>query len=469
MVTAAEARTVLARSRSSPAWWIETILGAKPWAAQRQIIESVRDHRETSVKSCHGIGKDWISAHVALWFGSVFPGSLVLTTAPTDRQVRHILWHEIAQAYGKARYPLGGELLTQELRWAGSYALGFTAPDYNPDRFQGWHREQVLVIVDEAAGVTQAIMDAVSAAMTSDGARLLRIGNPTDGASEFAKSFKDPDCSKISVSAYETPNLTTFGITEEDIASGTWEAKITGPIPMPWLVTPLWVAERYKKWGPTDPRYISRVLARFPEVDPYTLIPHHWVELAQQRELPPGAPNELGVDVARYGNDDSIVGHRRGPVFRVLKTMHGHDTMQVTGAVVLALVETGATKAKVDEIGVGGGVVDRGRELKGDTVEGVNVSEASSKPEKFANLRAELWWGLRERFDPKLGGDIDIDPEDEELATQLSSVKWKLNSRGQIVIESKDDMKARGLESPDRAEAMLMAYARSNKVKIGVW
>lgn len=454
-----DARKVLDRARHDPAWWIRHVLGASLWQAQVEILESIRDNQETAVASCHGAGKSFIAARAVLWFLYTHKPSIVITTAPTDRQVKGILWKEIRVAHQRAMYPLGGRLLTQELRLDNDWwAWGFTAPEYDPDRFQGFHEVYILVIVDEAAGVSEQIYEAIDGILSSEHARLLMIGNPTNPSGRFGRSFKTSGIKKIRISAFETPNFTAFGITEEDIANGIWEKKINGPLPAPYLVTPQWVAKRYQRWTPNSPLYISRVKGEFPEQGEDTLIPLSWIERAQQRQLKPMEPVELGVDVARFGSDETVIALRRGPVVRLMGTYSHEDTMVTTGRIVRALSETGASVAKVDVVGLGAGVVDRLKEQK-KPVREMNAAEAAGDPERFANRRAEWYWALRERFQE---GDIDLDP-DEELAAQLSSIKYKIDSRGRIQIESKEDMKKRGLPSPDRADAVMLAFALNSK------
>ncbi|MDD3927725.1 MAG: hypothetical protein PHT33_13820 [bacterium] len=463
MLKQSQAKTIVSRAQSDPAWWVTDVLGAKLWPKQVEILESLRDNPETAVRSCHGSGKSFTAGRAILWFLYTHMPCIVINTAPTNRQVRGILWKEIRIAHQRANYPLGGKLLTQELKLADDWwAWGFTAPEYDPDRFQGFHEVYILVVVDEAAGVSEPIYEAIDGVLTSENARLLIIGNPTDPTGRFGKAFKTPGVNKITISAFDTPNFTTFGITEEDIASGEWEAKITSPLPFPTLVTPHWVAKCHKRWGPTSALYTSRVKGEFPEQGTDTLIPLSWVEAAQNRELEPTGPSELGVDVARYGEDETVIMHRRGPVARSISTTGKEDTMQTTGRVVRALSDTGATVAKVDGDGLGAGVVDRLAELDKPVAE-MRSGFAALDNERFLNRRAEWYWGLRERFET---GDVDIDPEDEELAAQLSSIKYKINSRGQIQIESKDDMKKRGMSSPDRADALMLSYAETEDMPI---
>lgn len=457
-ISQTDASVTLDRALQDPEWWVRTVLGHNPWHKQIEIFESVRDNMTTAVKSCHGAGKSFSAADVALWYLYTHRPSIVLTTAPTDRQVKGILWKEIRKSYQRAVYPLGGDMLTQELKLdADWFAWGFTAPDYDPDRFQGFHEIHILVVVDEASGVSEEIFEGIDGVLTSEHARLLMIGNPTNPAGRFAKTFRSPGVSKISISAFDTPNFTEFGITEQDIIQKTWEEKITGELPAPYLVTPRWVADRLRDWGETSPLYLSRIKAQFPSQGEDTLIPLHLIEAAVERTLQPGTPSELGVDVARFGADETVIMHRHGAVARILKTLPKCDTMELTGYVVQAIRDTAATGAKIDAVGIGAGVYDRLIELQQPARE-MQSGAAATDTERYANARAEWWWGLRTRFEE---GDIDIE-NDEILCSQLSTIRYKINSRGQILIESKEDMKKRGLPSPDRADTLMLLFAGSD-------
>lgn len=465
-IKAADAARVIDRAKNDPVWWVESVLGDKLWQRQKDILESVRDNSETSVRSSHGIGKSFCASRAALWFLYNHINSVVITTAPGRRQVRGILWKEIRSAHRKARIPLGGRVLTQELELTEEwFAWGFTAPEYDPDRFQGFHAENILVIVDEASGVSPIIFDeGVQSVLSSSGSRLLMIGNPTNPSGEFARSFKDPGVSKIAISAFDTPNFTTFGITQRDIERDSWQKKITGPLPNPKLIEPAWVAKRWRRWGrsTTSPNYMSRVLGMFPEVSSDTLFPLHWIEAAQARDLEPQADdaNQLGVDVARFGTDESVICHRKGPVARIVFAQQGLDTRATTGQVIAIRDRTHATISNVDVIGIGAGVVDGLNEV-GEPVEAINVGAAPVDKEHFVNARAEYFWFLRGLFER---GEIDIDPADEELASQLASMKFAYDAKGRILIESKQDAKKRGMESPDRADALMLAFAGPQQV-----
>jgi hypothetical protein len=422
--------------QDDPVYFIRDFLGAAPWQKQTEIINAVRDNKEVAVASCHDAGKSWISARSVLWFNYSHRMSRVVTTAPTFDQVRDILWQEIRQAHTTARVDLGGKLLDTRLELGVNwFATGRSTNDAN--RFQGAHspKGSVLVVADEAAGIEPDIWVGIDGILTSADPHLLAIGNPTEPSGDFYKMFSRPGVVKIHISAFDTPNFTTFGITLDNIRDGTWRSKITGPLPAPWLITPEWVSDKFVKWGEESPLWVSRVLGEFPDVSTDTLIRLSWIEAAQRRTLTPSDPVVLGVDVARQGSDNTALLIRRGPVARVHKVTHQEDTMQTTGRVVVALNETDAPEARVDAVGIGAGVYDRLAEMGKPATE-MQSGQAAADPERFLNARAEWWWGLRDRFET---GDIDIDNED--LAGQLSNIKFKFTSRGQIQIESKEDMK----------------------------
>ncbi len=441
-----------------PGLWVREVLGHTPWEKQILILESIRDHKVTAVKSCHAAGKSFVAADASLWFLYNHPRSIVITTAPTDRQVSGILWKEIRTSHQRAKTPLPGECLTQDLKIDNDWwAMGFTAPEHAGDKFQGFHASYILVIADESSGVSEDIFDAIDGVLTSDESRLLLIGNPTNPSGRFFKEFSPASrASKITISAFDTPNFTRFGITEQDIIGGTWEAKITGNLPAPYLVTPGWVADRVRQWGRDSPLYLSKVLAQFPAAGDNTLIPLHWIEAAIERNREPTTPVQLGVDVARFGGDETVIMQRQGPKARIWKVLPMSDTMATSGEIIVAIRETGASLAKIDSVGVGAGVFDRLKEQKAPVMEMQSGASAQDK-ERYANARAEWWWGLRTRFE---SGDIDI-PNDEELINQLAGIRYKVNSRGQILIESKDDMKRRGVSSPDRADALMLTFGMS--------
>jgi hypothetical protein len=169
----------------------------------------------------------------------------------------------------------------------------------------------------------------------------------------------------------------------------------------------------------------------------------------------------VGVDVARFGRDRSVLALRRGACLEVLEVLEGADTMRVAGSVVQALRRHPRACAIVDEIGLGAGVLDRLRE-QGLPAFGVNVARPPQERERFVNRRAELWWALRERF---LDGEIALDPQAKDLAAELTGLRWSIDSRGRIAVEAKEAMRRRGEASPDLADAAMLAFAEPDAAK----
>jgi phage terminase large subunit len=185
------------------------------------------------------------------------------------------------------------------------------------------------------------------------------------------------------------------------------------------------------------------------------VFPYQAILAAQARKLEESEPRELGVDVARYGDDKTDIAARRGPVVRIVKELAKTDLMTATGEVVVAKRAEGATAIKVDADGLGSGMVDRLREQKHEVIE-LHGGGKPNDSERFRNAKAEWYWGFRERL---IAGDVDLDAEDLELAAQLTSCTYRITSGGQLEIIPKEDMKKKGLKSPDKAEAVIYAFA----------
>lgn len=422
------------------------------WSKQREILASVRDNRRTAVQACHGPGKSYIAALVASWWIDAYPPgeALVVSTAPTAAQVGAILWHEIRRAHREGGLP--GRIGLDNVWRVGDVMVGVgrKPADHDEHGFQGLHRRRVLVIADEACGITQQLWTAFESVTTNDECRILAIGNPDDPASEFANVCKPGSgWNVLRVSAFDTPNLTGETV-PDDLRK--------------LLVSADWVEDKKKRWGESSPRYQSKVLGLFPEVSEDTLISPRLIADAQERTLEAGSPVTVSVDVARYGSDYTVIGVAAGSVFRVAASLPSTSTTETTGRTLMTARDHPDSVIVVDGAGVGGGVVDGLREtLREDRTSRIRVIDFQAgararDPEQFANARSEAWWGLRTRF---ADGDIDIDPDDDELAAQLGSLRYRINSRGQIQVESKDEMAKRGLPSPDRGDCLMQAYARS--------
>lgn len=432
-----------AHYRTDPKAWASDKLGVHLWSKQREIAQSVTDHRRTAVKSCHGAGKSFTAGMLAAhWIDTHPPGeAIVVSTAPTYKQVHAVLWEEIRKQHRKGELP-GTVLQTDEWKIGDVLVgMGRKPADHDVHGFQGIHRRYVLVILDEACGIPAPLWDAVEAITTNDDARILAIGNPDDPNTTFGKVCGPGSGWNImQISSFDTPNLSG-----EDVPDYM----------RPLLPSREWVEDAAKRWGEDSPVYRSKVLGEFPESSENTLIPNQWITDAQNRDLPATSRAQLGVDVARFGTDTSVVAINQDGHVRIRSSWMKTGTMESTGRVVTIARDMQAVTIQVDGVGVGAGVVDRLREL-GHPVVDMQAGGGADHPERFKNARAEWYWGLRDLFEQ---GRIDIDPHDDELASQLAGLRFVYDSRGRIQIESKDDMKARGMPSPDRADAVMLACA----------
>lgn len=450
MLAELDRETQALRWATNPVGWVTERLGDHLWSAQRTVAQSVVDNPRTAVKACHGPGKSFLASRIALWWVDSHPPgeAIVVSTAPTYAQVHAILWEEIRKGHRRGGLP-GAVLKSDEWQNTTGDIVGFGRKPADTDKhgFQGIHRRYVLVIIDEACGVPKQLFTAAEAIATNHDCRILAIGNPDDPGTEFAQVCKPGSgYNVVTISAFDTPNFTGE------------------PIPTKLanlLISPEWVEDKRHRWGEDSPLWQSKVLGEFPEASENTLIRPAWIAAAQQRELPPSLPYRLGVDVARFGTDKTIIVDRRGPRVRVTKTIDISPTTRTAGEVIAEqrriLLETGTLPvAQVDTVGVGGGVADILRE-QGAAIVDMVAGASAQEPKRFANARAEWYWQLRELFE---AGQIDLDPQDDELAAQLANIRWELTSKGLIKIESKEDMADRGMPSPDRADALMLAIGQ---------
>ncbi|HQN09080.1 MAG TPA: hypothetical protein PK569_16080 [Thermoanaerobaculia bacterium] len=419
---------------NEPAAFFEDILGATLTPDQLRVVESVRDNRRTAAPAGHGVGKSFVASGLALWYLVTRPGSKVVTTAPTWRQVEEVLWRELAASVSRARIPIGGWLTNTQLELGPNwFALGLSTDD--PTRFQGIHAPWVMIILDEATGIAPEIWDAAEAIAVGPHDRFLAIGNPTDPTSRFKQVCDSGNWNVVEISCEQHPNV------------------LEGRVVVPGAPTREWVAERLEEYGGRDSGlYRARVLGKWPEAGADVLIPLSVVEAAQERWAPPsGRIAAAGCDVARFGSDETVIitideaGNASAPIVRV-----GQDLMATAGH----LQHIGAMRTAVDDTGLGGGVTDRLAELE-VVVDPVNFGESARDPERFVNRRAELWWGMREAL---VHGDVAL-PSDPMTASDLSSVKYSFDSRGRIRLEAKEEIRKRLGRSPDRGDALALAVS----------
>ena len=487
--------------RRDPARFAREVLGSQWWQAQEETAELVANHRRVAVKAANGVGKTYLAADLLLWFLFCFRPSVVLTTAPTWRQVESLLWEEVRRRFRKAKalaalnpggVALEGDILKTKLTISeGHFAMGLSTDD--PVRFQGFHAENLLVILDEACGVQEEIWDAVEGICVGENNRALAISNPLTPSGRFYKLFHSARWKTSTISALAHPNVIRAdatripgAVTYEAVADRIVEwceptgERIGGDPPEGEELDErrkeeatskvqaessetrvIWEGEVYRP----HPLFLVRVMGEFPTAAEDSLVSRDWIEAAVRRgkDLLSSPENDsdrcvVGVDVARFGSDETVIIVRKGGCVLSLQTMRGADTQEVAAKVRQVMKERNACAVGVDSIGVGGGVVDA---LIHANQEGVVSINASASPVRgcegsllFKNLRAQTFWRVRELLRK---GRISL-PDDSVLKEQLAALRYKYSLTGEIQIESKDDIRKRGLPSPDRADALALVF-----------
>ncbi|RXS84235.1 hypothetical protein EST92_11800 [Streptomyces sp. TM32] len=442
-----------------PVKWARDKLGEHLWSKQVEIAQSVRDHRLTAVRSCHGVGKSWTASRLTAWWLDTHPPgeARVVTTAPTGDQVKAILWSEINAAFSKAEArerPFIGRI--NETEWKlgkRMIAFGRKPSDYNPHAFQGIHAKYVLVILDEACGINRQFWTAANAIATGEHCRILAIGNPDDPGSQFARACANTDrWNVIGISAFDTPNFTDEPIPDEL---------------RPMLVSRDYVDDMAAEFGTESPTYTSKVRGEFPHDSEDGVVRLSKLRAcAAPRDEPPTdvLPVELGVDMGA-GGDETSIRERRGMVVGREWRFREKDPVKAAARIVEAIRESGAGTVKVDSIGIGWGIVGNLREKREQgrhTAEilGVNVSEASTEPQRFTRLRSQIWWEIGRKLSEDCSWDLSGLEEDdrERLVSQLTAPKYSIDSAGRIVVEPKAETIKRLGRSPDNADALLLAF-----------
>ena len=427
----------LKKAESSSLWFAENIIGIKPYGYQKEVLEAISTGQKVAWRSGHGVGKTATAAIAVLWFLFTRPHSKVITTASAWRQVEKQLWPEIHKWRKQARWDLIGNPsyvprklgIELDSDW---FATGEASDE--PARMEGFHADYLFFVVDEAKSVPDETFESIEGALASGKeTKLLLISTPPPRISGY---FYEVFAKKrIGYKCFHTSCLDSPRVSRD------------------------WIEERKREWGEDSPIYQTRVLGEFAESGEDSLIPLKWIEDAVERSLEPQGRKELGVDVARFGSDKTAMVLRQGPKVLDIKVTGKEDTMQTTGRVVGMIKQYNPESVKVDSVGIGAGVVDRLLEQGYNQVVGVNVGERARNTEEFVNLRAEIYWGLRKRFED---GDIDI-PDNEELIGQLANIRYNFNSRDQKIIEPKEKMKKRGLKSPDIADALALAFMKADE------
>ena len=466
------AGAALVRYQGDPARYASEVLNQRWWSKQIEVAESVRDNRRTAVKAGHSVGKTHGIGGLVQWHFDAFNPSITLTTAPTWSSIHDLLWGEI-----KNQRPQGaaGRLLDTMRLDSGPmhYAKGHNAD--SGAGFQGRHEARQLIVLDEAVGIPPYIWEAVDGMMTSPDCRLLVSYNPTQTSGPCFDLLEDPAWNVITISCLDHPNIA---------------AELQGlPAPYPKAVSLTWVYEMLEKhcqvvapadavadvdcfefppgsdqWFRPNDIFRSRVLGLFPKQAAESVWDETALQAARIANLEPKADTlpEIGCDVARFGDDETVLYGGCKPVVELHETYTRQDTMETAGRVAVMAgklahaygCEAKAIPIKIDDTGLGGGVTDRLTEL-GYAVVPINFGEKARDPDEYFNLRSELWFAAAVMGRKRGGLDLSrLSPDVyRKLGAQLRGAKYKIQSDKTLRVESKADMKKRIGYSPDDADA----------------
>ena len=424
-----------------PIYFAENILEIKLWDKQKEILEALRDHKRVSVRSGYGVGKSTTAAIAILWFMESFESDvLVISTAPSFRQVVKILWTEVHRWW---RPELGGRLFKWEWTLTNDRSA-FGMSTNRAVRWGGFHAQHRLLILDEAGGIEDEIFDiAEDRFLTTEYSRILAIGNPPEsGTGRFVNTFGDPNWYNIHISCYDSPNVKA------------------GKIVIPGLVTKEWVESMKERWGARSPQFITRVLGELP--------PEHYSQRLLTRDIlnemlnPKDDLDEewdytyFGVDVARSGEDVSVV-----------TVLNDKNIILNQYAYRLYLDELADKIAElyeyyeplvilVDAMGMGGGLVDILRK-RGYPVKEFMSSFHATEP-AYKNLRAQAYFllqrlALKEGLRVARAGDSYV----KFLRQDLEVMEYRYSRDNKLLILSKEEIHKKLHRSPDYADSLAIA------------
>ncbi|NER45968.1 MAG: hypothetical protein F6J92_04630 [Symploca sp. SIO1A3] len=452
---------------------------------QEQIMLSVRSRSVTNVQAAHGVGKTFVSGILVLWWVFAVEGMCV-STAPTGRQVRELLWKEVRTLYDNNQKKLGGrrgKLFVEKSQSA--YAYGFSSYDYSSDTFQGIHASRLLVILDEANGISQEIDDGASACVTGADNRLLRIGNPTAASTPFFKACR---MSHIRIPVWSHPNVSwayskdingihrlkaeiaplirSLDKIEPIIPTQEWfsflpRERVKGAVSISWI-------EKQRYRGEQSAYWVSRVEGVFPEDNSASIIPRSWFIAARARydddpeywdKKADRQEWRWGLDVGDGGDSHGLAGWRGSVLYIVREQVTLGDRSDTARAAGLAIntLKKYPGRVSVDQIGVGAGTLAMLIE-EGLEADGVNWGTAAKDPVQFANVKAEDFWKMREAFEQ---GEVAVAPlgeYEDEVIEDLANIWYEELSTGKIKIEKKDLTRKRLGRSPNLGDAVCYGF-----------
>ena len=461
--------------RVDASFYIESILRAPIYDKQVELLQAASYHRRVSVAGCNSSGKDYAMGRFLLWWMETKREAEAVVYGPTHRQVSDVVFKEARRALDQSPrvsgFELRGRMLPKAPRYVispTSFAFGFASNDeWN---LQGFHGPNSLVIITEAHAVEQSYVDALIRLTPHT---IIMTGNPLVSSGPFYDTFHEKrdrwHC--INISAYDTPNLRP-----DEYAH------------VPGMIDGYAIEEMAAEWGEDSPLYVAAVDGRFPDNIDDAVVPLSAAVEASNRQIEqPQGQVILALDVAREGDDKTVLVRRQGNQASILWKGHERDLMKVVALASRACTAERVDLLVIDDTGLGGGVTDRLKELRHEMAReakqllGENSESdyghslrdtyihpfkagARAKEEKhFVNATAECWWAVRRWLQG--GGCI---PKDQALIAQLTSRRYAFQSDQRIQLETKDKLKRKGGRSPDEADALAMTFS-GRREALRVW
>lgn len=456
-----DARYKRAKYRNDPVLWAKEVAGHHLWSLQAEVAMSVAQNQNVAVKAGHSVGKSFLAALLACWWVDTrYPDCFLASTAPSTAQIGAIVWREInhlksrieqRHKEGLVDHVLPG-YITSDNVWKTDTGIpigfGRKPPDQKTDdAFQGLHAlEGVLGIGDEAVGLTEEMIDALGNITATSNSRRVLICNPTNPASHVAKLFKDKpkNWTFHTISVLKNPNFTD-------------EAQETPLDVLKALADESFVESKREEYGEGSPRWISRIEGEFAWDMGNTLFKAEDLAKGYDTDIIPSPESRpvLGVDVSRSkaGDTNTIYEFCDGKL-RFVDEWNDPNAMNTAQKIHDTARAKGVSEVRIDGVGLGGPIADRVAELANGAYEVIEILGGNPSPDRnrWFNFRAWSFWSLQDRMSKGL---IDVDVRDDQLAGELMGMEVKVRTSGlsNLLLESKEDMRKRGVKSPNRADA----------------
>lgn len=427
---------LLAIWRKDPLLAMQQLYSVTPDEQQADfILKAVQPDSRIAVKSAQGAGKTSALVWLTFYFLLTLPDCRILVTSPSANQL-HRVFHAEALKWKAKMPPIFNdffEVTTKRIYIKGMEHIKadlVTASAENQENLAGGHADNYVILADEASAIEEPVFDVLQGTIGTGTARFIMTANPVRNSGRFYEIF-----------AENKKNWTQM----------TFDAFRSGQIKESW------VQEMADFYGEDSDRYRVRVLAEFPRASEEQFMPGDVVDAAISRVLTPsmyqGFPKLCGVDVARFGSDSTVFVIRQGPAILDILEFQGLDTTQVASALVDYYHKWRPQSIYIDAIGIGAGVFDQVRNFGLPAVE-VVVSQKSSDPKTYFNLRSQLWGEMRNW----LHNEASL-PEIASMRSQMLAMTYSYNNRLQVQLANKKDLKKQGLESPDIPDAISLTFA----------